>query len=523
MIPVRPPHRLTAVQAPLLALALLLSASCPAPAAGAATVPAAPRHGPPADHSRMPPAPVPLKPAPDGSRFLFIMDMSSSMKATDPANRQALFDLIFTGFEGQMRHGDSFGLWLFSDEVRAGEFPLQIWDEQRPLEVASRATQFVRSQKYSGKPRLDEVVAKMLQVARSVKDVHLVLISTGEQPLRGTPLDASINEAYTRRQPERRKLGQPLLTTLNVRHGEMVSATVTLAGEYIELPTRPVPPPAAASTPAPVASAPTPAPRRIVPTPAAPAPKAIELPRPTTTRSEPTEPPTRTWTPAPPATTPAAIPKTDPITAAAVASPKPAAPSAPPAPVAQTPSPARTNETVVTTAALRTPATTPPAAPAPEPAPTLTASPAPKPVQVPAPTQIAQISQATPPTPTTPALSAPVPVAPPAKASTTLATTPPPTPTNPEPTTQSAPPIASFLPEPVPVQAREGIPADPSPATTSALPATVLVVQPGWGPTILMSIGAALLGACVILLALVLRRPPPQSQGSVITQSMRRQ
>ena len=37
-----------------------------------------------------------------------------------------------------------------------------------------------------------------------------------------------------------------------------------------------------------------------------------------------------------------------------------------------------------------------------------------------------------------------------------------------------------------------------------------------------LATGAALLGACVILLALLLRRPQPRSSGSVITQSMDR-
>jgi hypothetical protein len=445
-------------------------------------------------------APSTPKPATNGSRFLFVVDMSSSMKATDAANRQALFDLIFTGFEGQMRHGDTFGLWLFNDDVKAGAFPLQVWDELNPLEVASRATLFVRNHKYSGKPRLDEVVARMLQLARNVKDVHLVLLSTGEQPLTGTPLDATINETYARRQPDRRQQGKPLVTTLNVQRGEITSATVTLAGEYIELPARPTPiiPP---TTPA-LAAKPTAAPARPAPAPN-PIPPATEARKTSATLTAQTEPPTRTWTPNPaPAktssTTPAPPPPTaDPIVVAGpIAAPQNPAPTPVAAPAPPTPSP------VVVAGPIASPRNTIPA-PAPVAPPTAPVEPLPTPA-----TTIA------------------------ATLNTTVTTGTPEAGAKESPKPNSL--LTSLLPEPARVQAREQAtpapPAAPTPGTAGvptvpAVPATVLVVQHPVSPTLLLGIASFLLAACVILLIIVARRSQPRarSQGSVITQSIDRQ
>lgn len=407
--------------------------------------------------------PVELKPATNGSRFLFVLELSAAMKASDAANRQALFDLIFTGFDGQMRHGDSFGLWLFADELRAGEFPLQVWDEHNPLEVASRTTQFVRAQKYAGKGELEEVLSRMLQLSRVVRDVHLVLISTGEHPINGTPFDASLNEAAARLQPERKKQRKPLITLINVAGGKPISASVTLPGSFIQLPERPAPivaatPPAPASNKV-AAAAPTAAPN---PTSA----PNIE-PRTSATLTVGTEPVSKTWTPlAPPAQRGVKVMEITTVSnAAATAKAAPAAPAPVPTPVAHAPVPE--------------PETTPAAA-TPTPSATVAASETPQPV-----------------VPAVPAPSAPV----------------------------SVSPATPTIPGAMPVHAREvsGAPATSAPAPASP-PAqvAVMVTPPGLNPTWLLGMGALLLAACLVLLIVVLRRLRPPTQGSFISQSMDR-
>jgi hypothetical protein len=57
-----------------------------------------------------------------------------------------VFDLIFSGIDGYMRDGDTFGVWTFDEEVGTGKFPMQVWNSEKPLEGASRAATFVRGQ-----------------------------------------------------------------------------------------------------------------------------------------------------------------------------------------------------------------------------------------------------------------------------------------------------------------------------------------------------------------------------------------
>lgn len=184
--------------------------------------------------------PTYLKPATNGHRFLFVVDISSGMKSLDAANRQALFDMIFTGLDGQMRTGDSFGLWLFHDELRAGEFPMQVWVETNALESASFAAKFLREQKYSGKSRPGLMVPRLVSLIKNVRDVNVILLSNGETPIEGTPFDTNITGVIERRKADQRKDGKPFVTSLVARGGEFVSGSVVLAGEPFALPERPV-------------------------------------------------------------------------------------------------------------------------------------------------------------------------------------------------------------------------------------------------------------------------------------------
>lgn len=189
----------------------------------------------------LPRLPMHLKPAPDGQRFLFVVDISSGTKSLDAANRQALFDLIFTGLEGQMRTGDSFGLWLFNDELHAGQFPMQVWVATNTLASASLAAKYLREQKYSGRSRPDVVMKRLLSLIKSVRDLNVIFVSNGEKSLEGTPFDTNIAGVYERRKADRNKEQKPFVTLLVAHGGAIVSGAVVLAGEYMALPERPLP------------------------------------------------------------------------------------------------------------------------------------------------------------------------------------------------------------------------------------------------------------------------------------------
>src|SRR3954463_2838580 len=130
-----------------------------------------------------PPNPV------DGNRFLFVVETSAATARLAHGGRQAVFDLIFTGIAGQMKPGDTFGLWTFNDKVSAGVYPMQLWDPDNNMELATSVGQFLRAQKYQNKGRLDLAVKQIMPVARTVQDLNIFIISDPATHLPDDPLE----------------------------------------------------------------------------------------------------------------------------------------------------------------------------------------------------------------------------------------------------------------------------------------------------------------------------------------------
>ncbi len=196
------------------------------------------------------PLPDPAKPSPFGHRFLFIVETSSDNRKFEESNRQALFDLVVRGVSGQMLAGDTFGIWTFSDDVRLGEFPMTVYDPDRALQIAGRAAAFLQSAKYAKKPDSKPVVRQLRVLSEKVPDFNVFLLTSGRHPIEGTPFDYKINGAYDALAPRPGKLAlKPLVTTFVVRQGRPLHANVIIAGDRIALPER-TPPPALSPSPA---------------------------------------------------------------------------------------------------------------------------------------------------------------------------------------------------------------------------------------------------------------------------------
>jgi hypothetical protein len=161
------------------------------------------------------------------------------MRPLHDASRQALFDLILSGVRKQMRAGDSFGVWTFNEATNF-DYPKQDWNADRAFELASRAAIFLQRQRCEKQANLDQLIEKLESIIKAVKDVNILLITCGEPPMRGTSFDALVNAEYTRRTSERKKAQKPFVTTIVARQGRIAGAGVTLVGEEIVLPRRPM-------------------------------------------------------------------------------------------------------------------------------------------------------------------------------------------------------------------------------------------------------------------------------------------
>ena len=266
-----------------------------------------------------------MQPAPDGGRFLFVVDMSADMEKLQAATEATLFDLIGTGVHGYMKPGDTFGMWTFNKEMTAGKFAMQTWDPRKSKQQATMAAAFISGINYEHSSDLKGVTQRLKSVIHSVSNVTVFIVSDGDAPMKGTPFDKTINAEYKRQRKERSSSKRPFVTTLIARDGWIIDQSVTVAGNRIDLPPRAVP-----TAPVPAAYAANNVTNQIVSSPVALAPSIL------ITKSAPPEPkpdPKNVIITKPPAETPSPTPTPATPTVAetiiATVNPPPTAPTTP--------------------------------------------------------------------------------------------------------------------------------------------------------------------------------------------------
>jgi len=171
-----------------------------------------------------------------GNRFLFVVETSAATARLEHGGRQAVFDLIFTGIAGQMKPGDTFGLWTFNDKVSAGVYPMQLWEPDNNMELATQVGQFLKMQKYQNKARLDLAVKQIIPVLRTVKDLNILIVSDPATRLPDDPLEQGYKADNSKLAARARQSKQPLVTTLVVRNGAISNVVLTVGSEPIRLP-----------------------------------------------------------------------------------------------------------------------------------------------------------------------------------------------------------------------------------------------------------------------------------------------
>jgi hypothetical protein len=184
--------------------------------------------------------PAPLL-APDGERFLFIADISEDMERLKAENEAALYDLLLAGLYGQMRDGDSYGLWAFNKETYTGRFPMQVWDARKRSQLATIAAAFLAGHNYEKSSDTKQMITQLATVIQAVSNLTVFIISDGSSVMHGTPFDKKIADEYKRKRRERSAAKRPFVTTLIVRDGRMVDYSVVVAGQPIQLPPRSLP------------------------------------------------------------------------------------------------------------------------------------------------------------------------------------------------------------------------------------------------------------------------------------------
>jgi hypothetical protein len=271
-----------------------------------------------------PPENAPSKHSHMENRFLFIVETSADMKSRADEATRAVTGLLNSDLKGELRQGDTIGLWTYSASLHP-EFPMQLWSEEKKGDIAELVRQYLRQIRYEKQGRLDKVWPALRQAVTKSERLTVIFIYDGDETLRGTPFDRDINALQKKYRHEFRAGNLPVVTILSARDGQFFDYTINYPGS-ISVPhtAEPLPPPETNAPPVIAAAPPPPAPTNL---PAQPKPlRVIEIVRTNPATNAPAPATENATSVAPP---PASPPEAKPLRTIEIVNNNPAPPPAP--------------------------------------------------------------------------------------------------------------------------------------------------------------------------------------------------
>jgi hypothetical protein len=185
------------------------------------------------------------QPAPQitDSRYLFIFDTSADMKRRLPAVQAEVNELLANSLGGQLRAGDSLGVWTFDKDLRAGQFPLQLWMPDSAVMIAAGINGFVGKQQYANNTGFNALQPQLNQVIQNSARLTVLIFCDGEDEIKGTPYDNGINQVFRQRLAEQKKTKQPFVLVLRTQFGQYAGCTVNFPPGMVSIPDFPALPP----------------------------------------------------------------------------------------------------------------------------------------------------------------------------------------------------------------------------------------------------------------------------------------
>ena len=200
-------------------------------------------------------------------RWLLIFDTSVTMRNWLPATTTELQNVFISSMSGQLRDGDSVGVWTFNKQLRTGDYPLIPWIPGQAAAEASELTSFLDKTHYLSSTHFAVLGPAWKQVIAHSQRLTIVIFCDGLDDMKLTPYDAGINQTFMQLKDAHKKSRQPFVVVVRTQEGQFVGATVNLPPGNLDFPPFPplpvyidaVPtnmPPAVTAPPAPVVTAP---------------------------------------------------------------------------------------------------------------------------------------------------------------------------------------------------------------------------------------------------------------------------
>jgi hypothetical protein len=175
------------------------------------------------------------------NRWLLVFNTSSAMHDRVKGVESVTWDLLTTAMHGNLRSGDTIGIWTYNNELRADEAPLQNWSPDSAQSIAQNTLEFLSHHRYEKTAAFGDVLANMLRVIKMSDFITVILISDGNDAIQGTPFDEQLNTFCKTNYRAQSKAHMPLITVLRGEHGRLTDKTLNLAPWPVTIPEVPLP------------------------------------------------------------------------------------------------------------------------------------------------------------------------------------------------------------------------------------------------------------------------------------------
>jgi hypothetical protein len=194
------------------------------------------------------------------SRFLFIFGTSKDMKSCGEAVQKTLNTLLATSLGGNLHAGDSIGVWTFGQSLQTKGYPLQSWNPDAAVSIASNLVRFVDAQHYAKSTHFEALQPALNRVVQDSERLTVLIFCDGKSKMSGTPYDDAINQVLKEKSAEQKNAREPIIIMLRSQLGQYIGCTVGLPPSPLNYPQfSPLPLPPAPPAPKP-ANLPPPAP-----------------------------------------------------------------------------------------------------------------------------------------------------------------------------------------------------------------------------------------------------------------------
>jgi hypothetical protein len=180
--------------------------------------------------------------AQSANRWLFVFNTSASMRDRVKGTEGFVYDLLTTGMHGNIRAGDTIGIWTYNNQLSAEEAPLQQWSLAGAQTIMQNTMQFIDKHPYEKSAVFGDVLTNMLRVIKDSDVITVILISDGGDSFKGNSFDAQLTSFYKTNYQSQKKAKMPIVTLFRGEKGTITTNTFALAPWPLDIPAVPPPP-----------------------------------------------------------------------------------------------------------------------------------------------------------------------------------------------------------------------------------------------------------------------------------------